>query len=468
MKKTNCLPLMLSLLGACGSSTAGPLELSTCDESDAPRELLRLSADNVEGPFEVYDLGDAATVRYVLDRFPRYDLVDNCGGAPLRLPRTFGLPTGAANVGGDVVLCSGPRYDGPQGVWELLADGTAGRDLDLGLACTLDTNTTLPVHGFVFSEESATQHFPDGTSRDIPAAFALASETHPPAVFTFGATPAIYPADGSAPIPVDLPAPVNTLYRLPGPSTSTDWAIALGASGGLGASEELVRVYALQLSTGQWIQSSEVPLHEVLERVSARDGLMATVQEFDDVAFSRPGWEYPIVRDFDSASVTVLDHDRVFVIGEDAIEIIRVPESEDADLEDAFEVLASWPRSDDAGSPDGPGVPWNGLVLAPQGDQLWAYPVDGGTPHPFLPVTQRVHYGPEYVTGLGFSDHTNGATWLVRNRAGGELELLDDAVISGERVASYLMHPWTPGLGRILYAASDGDAVSIRQHILER
>ena len=39
-------------------------------------------------------------------------VVDNCGGEPLRLADSFELPSGAANIGGEVALCAGDGYLG--------------------------------------------------------------------------------------------------------------------------------------------------------------------------------------------------------------------------------------------------------------------------------------------------------------------------------------------------------------------
>ncbi|MGH1345751.1 MAG: hypothetical protein ACRBN8_29570 [Nannocystales bacterium] len=53
-------------------------------------------------------------------------MVDNCGGSPVHLPETFGLRSGAANVGGEIVLCGSGEASEDKGVWELMADGSRG------------------------------------------------------------------------------------------------------------------------------------------------------------------------------------------------------------------------------------------------------------------------------------------------------------------------------------------------------
>lgn len=99
---------------------------------------------------------------------------------------------------------------------------------------------------------------------------------------------------------------------------------------------------------------------------------------------------------------------------------------------------------------------------------MWAYPLDGRPGFPFVPVSPRseLHVGERTITGLiispGGDKHSQ---WLYQRRFDGEFELIAENLLGGRGFGG-AFHLWTPELGRILYAVRDGDAVSIRQHVL--
>lgn len=100
--------------------------IQQCSADESPTELARYDGVPFGEGFEPFDLGHAITVTDVRgSRGTGHDLVDNCGGAPLRLQETFDYRPGAARVGGELVLCSASPGD-REGVWELLEDGSVG------------------------------------------------------------------------------------------------------------------------------------------------------------------------------------------------------------------------------------------------------------------------------------------------------------------------------------------------------
>ena len=238
----------LALLTACGPVVdPPPLELAQCSPEDSPSELARFpySEDN---DYEWYDLVEGVTIAVddgTTDTKTHY-LVDNCGGAPLRLPRTFRYRPGAAYVGGEVVLCSGGLGD-IEGVWELLEDGTAGRDLGLGRACpdhvSSPTGTALFAYGIVIGEGSeARQFLPDGTTRSFTAGdFYGAGGAL--LVHTREGEVTVLPPDGADPVALDLPEPIATVL-----TSKSPWAF-------LAPPHEVNRLsayYAVNAETGEW------------------------------------------------------------------------------------------------------------------------------------------------------------------------------------------------------------------------
>ncbi len=99
--------------------------------------------------------------------------------------------------------------------------------------------------------------------------------------------------------------------------------------------------------------------------------------------------------------------------------------------------------------------------------ELWAYPVDGRPAFPFVPESTHLYFGRDTVTGLGFRPGSNERDiWLFQRRVDGEFDVIADDLASGQN-AGGLLHAWTPELGRVLYSVRDGDAVSVRQHLVD-
>lgn len=454
----------LALVG-CADSDPGPLELATCPDATL-RELARFRADE-DAVIQVYDLQDAVTVRYARDGSGRTDLIDNCGGAPLRIPRTFGLETGAAYVGGEVVLCSGEGFGQDEGVWELRADGTAGRELGLGLRCSGNGSSIFAQLGFVFSEDFATQYLPDGTTREFTGSVTLLSRAPSPSVMTLGESPVIYPADGSAPVDVVAPTPIAELYGLRGPDDT--WVLGSPISVSQADFDTPVAVHAINTVTGVTMQAPALPFIEFQERISVRDGLLvATDPSRGDIVIVRPEWDEPFEVSVDATSATVLDGERIFLVGGEALRIVRVPtELEDDGSLGELEELWSLERAED-NPPKVSGAFWNGVVLIRQDDDLWVYPLDGGAPYPAAPASRQLVYQENAIVGLADNEATGHARWLFRFTLGGGLEVLEDAVVSGDILFGGLSHRWTPQLGRLVYAVRDGAETSVRQHVLEQ
>ncbi len=459
-------------LAACADSAPSPIQFAECTAEDSPTELLRIEDGmGSEHEFQVYDLGKAVSMKTQDGSL----VFDNCGGDPVRIRRAFGLATGAANLGGEVVLCSGGAGHEP-GVWELLEDGSAGSELGLGRQCL--NSVTLPSYGFISDEDGIVQHQRDGTVRRVasgPSEIVGTAEGF--ATLDFGDPPMLHPADGPASIPLDLPGPFAVVARRPSPVSESPWMFVVPPYEGFNETLALgvSPVYAFDIRSGAWFQPPvEIELvGRVVQTISSvRDGLAAfQVEGFElGTVFSRSEWEEELARYEITATTTslmVVDNERVFLVSEEDVRLIRVPLELPETGEAEFELLWSRRRSD----PDAqltPIAPWNGVVLVEQGE-TWAYPLDGGEPYAFLPAFQHAYYGAEYVTALGQDPQNPDEYWLGRNSIGGEFELIDERIISGTpEVFSMEGDPqtqvWTPDLGRVLYSVQDGDALSVRQH----
>ncbi len=62
------LACLLVLLTACSDPAAALLELQTCDPTESPTELLRLEGTHIASPVDAFDLGDAVSLSYALER----------------------------------------------------------------------------------------------------------------------------------------------------------------------------------------------------------------------------------------------------------------------------------------------------------------------------------------------------------------------------------------------------------------
>ncbi len=474
------LTALLGVAACTESSEAQPLVLGSCERDASPRELMRISdPENIVSFVEVSDLGEAVRVRSIVRGESRRDLVDNCAGEPVRLQEIPRHQTGAMNLGGEIVLCANWLGE-PDGVWELLDDGRPGALIDPDLHCKGLAWSLYGSLGFVLSStDELFQHLPGRSMRPIPGAgsvqFVWTGEG--PYVFRNGATAPIHPPDGSAPIEVDLPEESDFIVPQRGTPTEVDWVFAVpGLSGPNGAPFPGERVeshfYAVQLSTGAWFRVPPMvwTLGGLSNAVSMRGGLLASDAE-SGFTLSRPEWGEALTLDSAATSFTVLDGERVFLIDAQELRIVRVPlDRPSAASEDELEVLWARPRSVDGEPPTVAGVAWNGIVLVQRDDEVWAYPLDGSEPYLFSPAFGPVLYGREFVTAIGVEPDTDDELRLFRNRPGGELEVIESHIISGAVAPvedeAYAQHTWTPDLGRVLYGVRDGDAISIRQHLL--
>ncbi len=413
--------------------------------------------------YETFDLVDAFTVHInAQGSLPStHYLVDNCGGDPLRLARTFDYRPGAARVGGAIVLCSG-GLGGLEGIWELLEDGTAGADLGLGRWCadrleSASREVGLSALGVVAQEGSFTQYLPDGTKWSIPGrtfhqlgdAFVVEGDD----IFT------LLPPDGADPIALELPERIVGVLASPGASR---WALLLPE----GEARE-TWLYALDAGTGAWFRTEQLWRDAIFSQqvASVRDGLAAVAAHHGSLALSRPQWSEPLAtdpRDFGSlVGLTVVDGEHVYLRNREDLIFIRVAMTYPTGDELGIEVL--WTRNigQQERPPDGAGIPWNDVVLDATNGELWAYPVDGSDQYPFLPGDEHglMHFGSDSVTALGKRDRAETLE-LFRNSVGGAFEVLDTGILD------FQDRPWTPEFGRIVYAVRDGDEVSVRQHVL--
>jgi len=485
--------VLAGVAGACGStrSAAQPHELVICASS--PAELLRLDGTAAGLSIDAFDLGDAISVRYALEsesdpsrfRYPEtFSIVDNCGGEPLRLADSFGLPSGAANVGGEVALCAGDGYTGGDGgVWELLDDGTRGEDLGLGTKCnTANPGPGIrePSFGIVYNESVATQHLPNGTSRVISTGdgFELFTTSTGPVVFSYGETPQIHPPDGGPAIELGVPEPIYAAYEPPGGTSASGWVLAMPRARANGGSTQTdfppVPGYAVDLLTGAWFVTPDVSVEfpDMRSEFSIREGLMVTDDGYRPM-LSRVGWERHLLLSPTVGAFAVLDADRLFVIendglvaGAEELRVLAIPRELPAD-DVGFEpeVLWSRPRGADEFVFRGAGFGWNDIALAESSSSLWAYPLDGRPAFPFAPASTYTYVGTSTITGLGVPpDSGDDKLWLFERSVDGALEIVAEDLASGQD--DFMGHPWTPELGRILYAVRDGNGVSIRQHPL--
>ena len=440
-----------------------PLELAECSAEASPTELARLPYDP-ENDYETFDLIDGFTIHVDPGGgLPSaHYLVDNCGGAPLRLQQTFSYRPGAARVGGELVLCSGGR-DGLEGVWEILENGTAGAELGLGRACadrlySAGNRVGLSALGVVGQDEHVVQHLPDGTTRSFP--FGTFHQLGDALIVEEDGEVTLLPPDGAEPIVLELPEPILNVAPSPGWSR---WGLLLPDD-----ERDYSWVYALDATTGEWFRTEQGRSNAIfgLSGASARDGLAAVYAYDGTIALSRLDWSAPLPADLRTlgsfVGLTVVDAEHVYLRQGDDLRLIRVPMEYPAEGEDTHEVL--WTRSlaQHELPADGVGIPWKDVVLDATNGELWAYPLDGSEPYPFLPwhETSFLYFGSEYVTALGKRDRDAETLELFRNSLGGEFELLDGGILD------FQDRPWTPEFGRIIYAVRDGDEVSIRQHRL--
>ncbi|MCR9165141.1 MAG: hypothetical protein ACE37F_21280 [Nannocystaceae bacterium] len=476
------IPLGIS----CGNTSPPPAQFQTC--TDSPTELLRLENAAPFYSVDAFDLTDAISVHYARDRElepgefngpDTFSVVDNCGGDPIRLVDSFSLPTGVAYVGGEVVLCSGiSDLDEEDGMWTLLEDGSPGDRLEEGVRCYRGVppqDEREPSFGLVQGPSGTTQHLPDGSTRKVSsgdAGYQLVPMDDGAAVFEFGAPATIHPADGSAPITVDLPEPVRSLWSAPGAPAASDWIVAFAHDVRSSNPSADPYGYAVDLRTGAWFQTPE--LDESLGRgddFSIRDGLMAATTN-SAVLVARAGWMRSVSLSGAANVVAVLDAQRVFVLDDEEARIFEIPLDEPTS--DSVQWEVSWSRPLEPGETEGRGggFLWNEMVLARHLDvsaEMWAYPLDGRPGFPFVPVAprSRLHVGEHTITGLSIPPGGDeNSRWLYQRRFDGEFEVIAENLLGGRGIGE-ASHPWTPELGRVLYAVRDGDAVSVRQHVLQ-
>ncbi len=478
-----CLISCLAVAACSESPTSQPLELGSCAPEDSPAELMRIDdPDKAVSFLEVSDLRQAVRVRSIVRGESQRDLVDNCGGDPVRLREIAGQQTAAMNLGGEIVLCASWLGD-PDGIWELLDNGEPGAMLEPDLHCKGLAWSLFGSLGFVVSgRDDLFQHLPGREIRAIPGfgsiQFVWTGEE--PFVFRNVSTAPINPPDGSAPIEVDLPVASEFMVPQRGAMEELDWVFAVPqlSDGPSGAPLPGERVssgfYAIQLSSGAWfpVPTVEWTLGRLSDAVSLREGLLAT-DAAAGVTFSRAQWEGSWTVELDATSFTVVDSERVFLINEQELQMVRVPsERPQGGGDDTLEVLWTRPRTTAGDPPSVAGVAWNGIVLVERGEEVWAYPLDDTEPYFFLPKYGPVHYGREYVTAIGVEPDTDGELRLFRNRVGGDVEVIESRIISGAVGSvddeAYAAHTWTPGFGRVLYGVRDGGAISIRQHVFEQ
>ncbi len=478
-------PLPLVVFGACSGDTAAPpAEFQTCTNS--PTELLRL--ENVSTGFSVdtFDLTNAISVRYARNRelepgefnLPdTFSVVDNCGGEPIRLADSFSLHSGVAYVGGEVVLCSGTYGHDKEGMWTLLDDGSRGERLEEGVWCDRGGRPDPrreSSFGLVHGPSGTTQYLPDGSSRVVSSGnlgYDLVPMDDGLAVFEFGQPATIHPPDGSAAITVDLPESVRSLWPAPGAPVASDWVVAFRHDLWNTNFGEEPDGYAVNLHTGEWFQTPAAD--EALLRgndFSIRDGLMAVGTSWG-VLVTRAGWTRSARLSASADVIAVLDAERVFVVDSTEARIFNVPLEEPTSDNVQWEVAWSRPLEPGETEGHGGGFLWNDMVLARNldlGGDMWAYPLDGRPGFPFVPVSprSRLHVGERTITGLIISPGGDeDSQWLYQRRFDGEFELIAEDLLGGRDFGGAL-HMWTPELGRILYAVRDGDAVSVRQHVL--
>ncbi|MBV1862622.1 MAG: hypothetical protein KUG77_29645 [Nannocystaceae bacterium] len=453
----------LALLTACGPSVdPPPLMIQECAGDDSPTELARFDYDPEVRSFEPFDLGHALTVRidHGLGESQHY-IVDNCGGTPLRLERTFGQRPGAIRVGGDIVLCTGAP-DEPEGIWELLEDGSPGEDLGIGYACpdrlfSSNFRTGISPYGFVFAEDGDAQHLVDGRVRPLPVRGTFFRVNDTWLVHSREGQVAMLGPDGADPVVLDLPDLITDVFS---PPDSSPWVVLSPDF----EEQDAGRLYALDTRDGSWFTTSLVPRLLDPNRVAVRDGLAITRSPvYASVEFTRARWDASLRTDLDvDAGFTVLDDEHVLIVNDRDVRLLRIPLDFPDENETAYEVLWKYPVPNGeslAGSY--PGMLWQDVVLLPLLGETWAFPIDGSEPYPFLPLhLDSIYFGSEFITGMVRGTANGDDTRFFRRRLGGEFEVIAEGVLD------FQDRPWTPELGRILYAVRDGEHVSIRQHRL--
>lgn len=382
---------------------------------------------------------------------------------PLRLKETFDYRPGAARVGGDIVLC-GAGLGGREGVRELLEDGSAGEDLGLGLGCpdrgsSVGVRTGISPHGFVLDESGTTQHLPNGNSRSLPlyGTFTRVHDTW--LVHTREGQVGMLGPDGASPFVLDLPEAITDVAA---PPDSSSWVVLLPDSQG----QDAVRPYVLDSTDGSWFTAGWAGLDPT--RVAVRDGLAVTRSHpWSTLEFARAHWDAPLRADLDvDAGFTVVDDAHVLIADDRDVRLLRIPLDFPGENEAAYEVLWKYPvPGGESLAGSYPGMLWHDLVLLPLLREIWAFPTDGSEPYPFLPgeLSYRasdIYFGSEFITAMTDVNRIDDTGQIIRRAVGGELEVVAEGVLG------FQDRPWTPDLGRILYAVRDGDDVSIRQHRL--
>lgn len=454
----------VGLLAACGPALdPPPLVIHECPADDSPTELARFDYDP-EVDFEPFDLGHAATVRLGLGGYDaEHYVVDNCGGTPLRLENAFGYRPGAARVGGDIVLCSG-GLEGLQGLRELLEDGSGGDDLGLGLGCldrgnSFGSRTGMSAHGFVWTETGVTQYLPDGEVRSLTlfGEFTRVNDTW--LVHTDEGEVGMLGSDGADPVVLDLP---EAIIDVASPPDSSPWVVLLPDSQG----QDYARPYVLDTTDGSWFTAGLGWAGLDANRVAVRDGLAVTRFPVNPaIEFTRAQWDASLRTDLNvDAGFTVVNEEHVLTADDRDVRLLRIPLDFPGENEAAYEVLWKYPvPSGESLAGSYPGMLWQDLVLLRFQGETWAFPTDGSEPYPFLPGNlddSYIYFGSEFITAMIDTNSLDDTAQIIRRAVGGELEVVADSILSVQT------RPWTPELGRILYAVRDGEHVSIRQHRL--
>jgi hypothetical protein len=482
------LTLPLLLVTACQNDDAGDgaLELRTCSPEDSPRELLRLDGTASVRP---YDLIDGVSVVPATPSFEEgAKIVDNCGGAPIKLENSYGYPSAAAYVDGEVVLCGVGVAAADEGIWALLGSGARGKKLDVAESCTLGLESSF---GVVESSEGLVQYLPGGGVRSIPSVSRPALTWLGDAGVVRGESSSggvvVLPPDGAEAIVVEGLPPIEFVVTQGNASpwvflaAYTDPAREPSSTAMVGTPD----LFALDLVTGSWFETGIVDGNGLLSRnfASVNDGLAAVVDH--GLEFWRPSWGAALPGGIAGAlGVTVIDGERVIVATDDGLQLVRVPQEQpDTDAPTELEVV--WSRPLEVGQPNrrSAGVPWKDVLLVETGAEVWAYPLDGSDPYAFLPslgfageprppfpTLGYTYLGTEFVTAIARNPDDPDTFQLFRNRIGGEVEVLDTDIdgprqndggfIAGEG------YRWTPQLGRILYVVREADGLSVRQHVL--
>lgn len=478
------IPLLLVF--ACQTDRGGvpALELEECSPGGSPRELLRI--ENAS-EYRVYDVVDGVTVVGDGAEFGGAFLVDNCGGEPIRLEDSYGLLAGAAYLDGQAVLCSPNGPGAERGVWEILETGARGDRLDVANACAFGTASSF---GFAYTDDGLVQYLPGGGLRTIPSVERPTLTWLGDMGLVRGRSAedglVVLPPGGADAIVVDGLPPVQFVATQ---GNASSWVFLATYTEGSAPPPSPIELgepalFALDLATGAWFETGVVTGNGLLSRnfASAEDGLAAVVD--GNLTFWRASWGGPLVSDIPSPlGVSLIDGERAVVATASGLQLVEVPleRLEDVDEPVALEVIWSRALAEGDVTPQSAGVPWKDVVLVEAAENVWAYPLDGGDPFPFLPslgftesafpTLGYTHLGSEFVTALARNPSDEADFWLFRNRLGGELEVLDTDIQGAPPLNSSgfiyeELYRWTPQLGRILYVVRDGGSVSVRQHVL--